>query len=159
MRIESIDNPDEALREAVNVELRRHNERANPTYWEKSGQSENNERPLNLFAFAPDGVVIGGLFASTRFSWLKISRMATKQDRRNEGIGHALLARAETIARERGCKHAYVDTMEYQAPDFYVRYGYRLAGTLEDWDSHGHKKFFLVKDLIGASQPSIATAK
>ena len=147
MRIESIDNPDDALREAVNVELRRHNEHANPIYWEKSGRPDNDERPLNLFAFAPDGVVIGGLFASTRFSWLKITSLSTKQDQRSKGVGRALLAQAESTARERGCKYAYVDTMEYQAPAFYVRSGYRLAGTLEDWDSHGHKKFFFVKDL------------
>jgi GNAT superfamily N-acetyltransferase len=148
VRIESIDNPDDAIREAVNVELRRHNEYASPLYWEKSGQPENDERPLNLFAFAPDGVVIAGLFASTRFLWLKITIMSTKQDHRGQGIGSALLAQAESIARKRGCKYAYVDTMEYQAPDFYARSGYRLAGTLEDWDSHGHKKLFFVKDLL-----------
>jgi GNAT superfamily N-acetyltransferase len=148
MRIEAIDNPDETLREAVNVELRGHNEHANPIYWEKSGQPENDERPLNLFAFASDGVVIAGLFASTRFSWLKIIIMSTKRDRRSQGIGRALLAQAETIARERGCKYAYVDTMEYQAPGFYSKAGYHLTGTLEDWDSHGHKKFFFVKNLL-----------
>jgi GNAT superfamily N-acetyltransferase len=147
MRIESIDNPDEALREAVNVQLRHHNEQANPIYWEKSGKSENDERALNLFAFGPDGVVLGGLFAVTRFSWLKITIMATREDRRGEGIGRALLAQAEATARERGCKYAYVDTMEYQAPHFYSHAGYRLVGTLEDWDSHGHKKFFFVKNL------------
>jgi GNAT superfamily N-acetyltransferase len=105
-------------------------------------------RALSLFAFAPDGVVLGGLFGSTRFSWLKITIMATRQDRRGEGIGRALLAQAEATAKERGCKYAYVDTMEYQAPVFYSQAGYRLAGTLDDWDSHGHKKFFLIKNLV-----------
>ena len=100
-----------------------------------------------MFAFAPDGVVIAGLFASTRFSWLKITLIATKQGQRSKGVGAALLTQAESTARERGCKYAYVDTMEYQAPAFYIRSGYRLAGTLEDWDSHGHKKLFFVKDL------------
>jgi len=93
-------------------------------------------------------VVIGGLLASTTFSWLKITIMSTKQDHRSQGIGRALLAQAETIAKERGCKYAYVDTMEYQAPAFYSKAGYRPTGTLEDWDSHGHKKFFFVKDLL-----------
>src|SRR5258706_5555864 len=119
MRIELIDNPDETLSEAVKLELRRHNRASSPIWWEKSGRPENDERALNLFAFAPDGVVLGGLFGSTCFSWLKITMMATKQDRRGEGIGRALLAQAEATARERGCKYAYVDTMEYQAPAFY----------------------------------------
>ena len=37
--------------------------------------------------------------------------------------------------------------METQAPEFYEKAGYRVAGLLEDWDSHGNSKFFFVKDL------------
>lgn len=37
--------------------------------------------------------------------------------------------------------------MDYQAPDFYQRAGYRVAGQLPDWDSHGHTKLFFVKLL------------
>jgi GNAT superfamily N-acetyltransferase len=148
MRIESIDSPSESLKEAVQIELRRHNERANPIYWSKSGEPENTERPLNVFAFAPDGVVIGGVIASTRFSWLKIVIMATNEDQRGRGIGRALLSRAEAIAKERGCKYAYADTMDYQAPGFYSKAGYRLVSTFDDWDSHGHKKMLFVKECL-----------
>jgi GNAT superfamily N-acetyltransferase len=146
-RIESIDDPDASLREAVNAELRRHNELANPIWWARSGDAANAELQLNLFALDADGTVLGGLFGSTSFSWLKISITATRRDRRLQGIGRALISRAEAIGRERGCKYAYVDTMDYQAPEFYLKAGYRVAGTLNDWDSHGHNKLLLVKDL------------
>ena len=92
--------------------------------------------------------MLGGLFATTRFCWLKIDIMATRFDHRKQGVGRALLDRAEGVARQRGCKYVYVDTMDYQAPDFYGRLGYRVAGALSDWDSHGHTKFVLVKDLL-----------
>ncbi len=73
--------------------------------------------------------------------------MATDKAHRNKGVGKALLAKAEEIAGERGCKCVYADTMEYQAPGFYKKTGFKPAGQLEDWDSHGHKKFFFVKGL------------
>jgi GNAT superfamily N-acetyltransferase len=147
MRIELIDDPKEDLQESVKSVLRHHNQSSNPVWWEKTDQPENDARPLNLFAFSPDGDVVGGLFATTRFLWLKIDIMTTRVDRRGSGIGRGLLAKAETVAMDRGCKYAYVETMEYQAPRFYSKAGYTTVGTLDDWDSHGHKKFLFVKNL------------
>lgn len=92
--------------------------------------------------------MLGGLFATTRLSWLRIDIMATRSDHRRRGVGRALLDRAELVARQRACKYAYVDTMDYQAPDFYGHLGYRVVGALPDWDSHGHTKFMLVKGLV-----------
>ena len=56
MRIEVIQDPDDELREAVNAELRRHNEIANPVYWEKSHQHDGVEQDLNVFAFDQEGM-------------------------------------------------------------------------------------------------------
>ncbi len=147
MNLEVIDLPGDELCEAVNVLLRSHNRTSNPVFWEARGRPENRSVALNVFAFDADRRVIGGLFGSTQFSWLKVEIMAVVDHRRGEGIGGALLARAEEIGRERGCKYAFTETMEFQAPKFYQRAGYRIAGAVDDWDSHGHRKYFLVKDL------------
>jgi ribosomal protein S18 acetylase RimI-like enzyme len=55
------------------------------------------------------------------------------------------LAEREAVAR--GCRHAFLDTMDYQAPDFYQKLGYQIAGKLDDWDSHGHAQFLFTKQL------------
>jgi GNAT superfamily N-acetyltransferase len=86
-----------------------------------------------------------GLFAETQLAWLRISVMAVSPERRSQGLGTALLAEAERQAAGRGCKYAYVDTMQYQAPHFYQKRGFALAGSIPDWDSHGHTKLFLTK--------------
>lgn len=142
-----IEQPDAAQCEAVNAELRRLNETENSVYWEASGKPENDAIPINLFAFDDDGGVIGGLFGSTRFSWLKIDVMATRADLRRSGIGKALVKEAERLAAVRGCKYVYVDTMDFQAPGFYEKLGYEGVGRIEDWDSHGHAKLFFSKRL------------
>ena len=146
-QIEAIDTPSEELCEAVNVMLRTHNQRANPEFWKAMEREENQPVPIQLFAFDATREAIGGLFGSTQFQWLKTDIMAVAEASRGSGIGRTLLERAEAIARERGCHRAYVDTMAYQAPNFYEKAGYSVVGRLEDWDSVGHSKYFLVKGL------------
>jgi GNAT superfamily N-acetyltransferase len=126
--------------------LREHNWTANAPFMSLLQLSEHEARPLVLLA-SEGSEVIGGLFAETQLAWLRISIMSVHPERRSQGIGAALLAQAEREARARGCRHSYVDTMEYQAPRFYLAHGYRVVGELPDWDSHGHRKFFLTKAL------------
>ena len=148
-----IDDPDDELREAVHFELRTHNEISSPVYWQASGLGENRPLPLSLFAFDRDQVVVGGLFGSTQFAWLKIEVMATRKDLRGQGIGTMLVRQAERVGIGRGCKYSFVDTMQFQAPEFYEKLGYHIVGRLEDWDSHGHAKLFLTKQL-GPKSPT-----
>lgn len=132
--------------------LREHNWTVNAPFMEKLHQPEHEAKPLVLLA--RDGEhVIGGLFAETQLLWLRLSIMAIAPDSRSRGIGAALLAEAERQAIARGCQYAYVDTMEYQAPDFYLAQGYTVVGEIPDWDSHGHRKFYLTKRLGETNAP------
>jgi len=91
--------------------------------------------------------ILGGLIATTRNKWLRISIMAVSPSHRGQGLGSLLVHEAEALACGRGCRYAYVDTMSYQAPAFYRKLGYRQTGQLKDWDSAGHAKLFFVKRL------------
>ena len=126
--------------------LREHNWAVNPDYMEQLHQPEHDARSLVLLATA-DSRVVGGLFAETQFAWLRISIMAVDPGYRSRGIGAALLAEAERRAVARGCRHAYVDTMEYQAPRFYLAHGFDIVGQIPDWDSRGHAKLYFSKRL------------
>lgn len=127
--------------------LREHNWAENPGYMERLQGLDYRSEPLVLLASAGEQMV-GGLFAETQLAWLRISIMAVHPGWRSRGIGAALLAAAEHEALRRGCRQVYVDTMEYQAPDFYRAQGFTVAGEIPDWDSHGHRKFYLIKSLI-----------
>ena len=126
--------------------LREHNWAVNPDFMRKLQMPEHEAKPLVLLAMA-DERIVGGLFAETQLSWLRISIMAVSPESRSQGIGAALLAEAERLAIKRGCKHAYVDTMEYQAPRFYQAHGFNIVCQIPDWDSHGHQKLYLSKRL------------
>jgi len=126
--------------------LREHNWSANPEFMELLQQPKQQARSLILLATA-DERVVGGLFAETQLAWLRISIMSVDPQWRSRGIGASLLAEAERQAITHGCKHAYVDTMDYQAPRFYLAHGFTVVGEIADWDSHGHSKLFLSKRL------------
>lgn len=105
------------------------------------------EQPFFLVSRDDAGQVIGGLQGLTLYRWLKIEIMAVHPDARGRGIGTQLMKAAEQRGIECGCDFAYVDTMSHQAPAFYRGLGYLESGRLEDWDSHGHDKFFFTKAL------------
>jgi len=124
--------------------LREHNWVENPGFMQDLQKAE--ARPLVLLSQGEAGV-LAGLLAETQLSWLRISILAVDPDSRSNGLGGALLAEAERQAVARGCKYAYVDSMEYHAPGFYLAHGYAIAGQIPDWDSHGHSKFYFTKHL------------
>ncbi len=53
---------------------------------------------------------------------------------------------AEDEAKARGCHSVHVDTMSWQAPEFYKKFGYVVISELQDIPT-GHKKYHLIKQL------------
>ena len=146
MNIQSILEPSDDLKQQVLDRLRAFNHAANPSFYKKL-EAPGSAMPLNLFAFHDDGTLAGGLLGKTQLAWLKTEILIVDERHRNSGIGKTLMQRAESEAMARGCVHAYVDTMAWQARGFYEKLGYRVAGELPDWDSHGHSKYFLIKKM------------
>lgn len=64
---------------------------------------------------------------------------------RKGGYGTNLIQAAEKTARERGCLHALVDTLSFQALPFYQKNGYQLQLTLENFPEQGVARHYLSK--------------
>ena len=138
-------NLDDESVEAIRGLLRSHNQTANPQLWAKFDAGTSEPQPLQIALRTEANRTVAGLLASTCMSWLKIEIMAVHAEHRRQGIGAKMLQAAEAVRR--GCLYSFVDTMDYQAPGFYQRCGYETIGTIIDWDSHGHTKFFLSRSL------------
>ncbi len=106
----------------------------------------DNYQPLNLFVRAEDGAMLGGLLGGTYWGWLYISIFWLDESLRRQGLGSQILRRAEEEAKQRGCKHVYLDTIDFQALPFYQKHGYTIFGILDD-KPPGHQSYFLRKDL------------
>jgi len=147
--------PDTDETKQISEWLRQFNLQTNSEFMTRwMDESNPVEIPLNLVVEIDDELV-GGLLGVTLFSWLKVSILVVKQEHRQQGFGKDLMLEAERIAIERGCTKAYVDSMQYQAPEFYQKLGYEIVGKLSDWDSHGHSKFFFEKHLVKSPLPRL----
>ncbi len=97
-------------------------------------------RRINLNALTEDGRVVGGIRAFIISSLLRIEVLFVDEAQRGQAIGARLLAEAEQLARGMGAKNASLETFEFQAPEFYARYGYMEMSRIK-----GHAKdFYLV---------------
>jgi GNAT superfamily N-acetyltransferase len=120
--------------------------RAGLSAYNRTNASDDSFTPLVLMVRDPRGAVIGGLLGGTYWGWLVIEVLWLAEAARHRGLGSQLLERAEHIALERGCHAAHLDTMSFQAPDFYKKHGYTIFGVLDDLP-RGHQRIFLKKEL------------
>lgn len=105
-------------------------------------------QPLSMVLRDPTGRVVGGLVGATYGGWLVIQILWVAEERRGHGYGRTLLTMAEQEARRRGCHHAHLDTMSFQARPFYEHAGYTVLGTRRDLPQ-GHSRSFIQKALAG----------
>jgi GNAT superfamily N-acetyltransferase len=90
--------------------------------------------------------IVGGLIGATFWDWLFVELLWVAAEKRRKGLGKALLQKAETEARKRGARNAYLNTYSFQAPGFYKKLGYRQFGELSNFPA-GHKHHWLTKAL------------
>jgi GNAT superfamily N-acetyltransferase len=114
-----------------------------------TGQPDANT-PLVITVRGDDGTLRGGLLGDTYWGWLYVQILWLDESVRGQGIGSRLMQMAEQIAVERGCHAAHLDTMDFQAPDFYRKLGYSVFGRLDDLPT-GHSRLFLQKSLVPRS--------
>jgi GNAT superfamily N-acetyltransferase len=137
----------EPVLEAIRAQLRAFNREANPAFYALRDLPENAPRALHVVAYDAAGGVAGGLIGSTCLDWLDIDILAVRAGDRGRGIGRRIVRAAEAEAVARGCRYAAVDTADFQAPGFYGKLGYAVAGKFEDRDGLGHAKWFFTRRI------------
>ena len=107
---------------------------------------EDGHTPLNIVEYDADGQIVGGILGGTYWGWMYVDILWVDENHRRKGIGSKLLQKAESEAIRRGCHHVHLDTMSWQAPEFYQKHGYGIIGILPDIPS-GNQKYLLMKAL------------
>ena len=107
---------------------------------------EDGHTPLNIVEYDTNGNIIGGILGGTYWGWMYVDILWVHENHRYKGIGSKLLREAETEAVRRGCHHVHLDTMSWQAPEFYQKHGYEVIGILPDIPN-GNQKYLLMKAL------------
>ena len=114
--------------------------------YNRSKREAAESEPLNLYVEDEHGEIMAGLVAETFGNWLEIEYLFVKEDLRGQGIGSQLLKQAESEAKKRNCRFAFVNTYQFQAPAFYQKHGYKEVFTLKDYPYTGQRHYYQ-KDL------------
>ena len=110
MKIEITDVPNEHDDAFVASQLRAYN----------AAFTVGDFKLLRVFARDADGSIIGGLLADTYWQYLEVHVLWVSEAHRNAGHATRLLNAAESETRQRGCKHAFLDTFSFQSLGFFT---------------------------------------
>lgn len=99
-------------------------------------------RELGIYLENDSGQKLAGFIGETHGNWLTVNFLWVSEKMRGQHIGSQLLDQAETIAKERGCKYAFLDTFSFQAPAFYMKHGYEQVFLLEKYPVTGQRHYF-----------------
>jgi ribosomal protein S18 acetylase RimI-like enzyme len=112
--------------------------------------AENDVRSLCVFVRDDDDAIIGGLTGRTYWRYLDIAFLWVDEKYRGRGIATRVMGAAEREAAGRGCEHAFLDTLSFQALGFYQKLGYIEFGRLSGF-SGKHDRYWLRKSLTKAA--------
>jgi GNAT superfamily N-acetyltransferase len=98
--------------------------------------------------------VLGGLYGKLFYRWMFIELLAVPEQVRGQGLGSRLMKLAEELALEKKCVGIWLDTFDFQAPEFYRSHGFSEFGTLSDYPP-GHRRFFFQKRLDQAGESGL----
>ena len=100
---------------------------------------------VNLFLKDDAGQIYGGIIGEICWNWMEIQYLFVDAAYRGAGYGKKLLAEAEKLAREKRCDFMKLDTLSFQALDFYKKQGFEVYGVIENAGRHTH--YYLKKDF------------
>ncbi len=106
-------------------------------------------KQLDFFAFFirdEAGKIVGGCNGDNMYGSLFVGQLWVTEALRGKGYGKQLMQKAEDLAKEQKCNFMAVNTMDWEALDFYKKLGFHV-----EFERHGFDKnsvfYFLRKDL------------
>ena len=95
---------------------------------------------------AESGKIVGGISGKTSLGLMFVDLVYLPEALRGRDIGTRMMELAEEEAQRRGCRAGVLYTINFQAPGFYQRLGWRVFGEIP-CDPPGTSRFFLTKDF------------
>ncbi|MCM2477696.1 GNAT family N-acetyltransferase [Rhizobium sp. CG5] len=92
-----------------------------------------DRRDLSIPIRDAEGKTEGGLIGYTGRGWLCVEFLFVPERYRGRGLAGKLLQLAEDEAKARGCKGAYIDTINPAALRAYERQGYKPFGRIDNF--------------------------
>jgi GNAT superfamily N-acetyltransferase len=115
----------------------------------QNAKEKRNLDPVEPFAFFirdENNEIRGGCNGNIGYEWLYIDQLWVDKSLRGQGYGSTLMQAALNLAAEKKCLHAAVNTGDWEALDFYKKFGFRVE-LKRDGLANNSLFYFLRKDL------------
>lgn len=113
----------------------------------KQVRGHETGRTFGFFLKDTAGKIIGGCSGFMFYGCLTVDLLWVEEALRGQGYGTELMTAAEKLAAQEKCRFIVVNTMDFEALDFYKQLGY-----LVEFERHGFDKesifYFLRKNLL-----------
>ena len=112
-------------------------------------KQQKGQEPLQFFAFFirdEDNTIIGGCNGCTLYGSLYIDQLWVDDSIRHQGYGTQLIKVAEQFGLDHQCTFATVNTMDWEAEDFYKKLGFKVDFVRSGYEKNS-KMLFLSKML------------
>ena len=126
--------------DVLNIEIKENPEKTENEIIEKNLYAFNDEffgKPYDFSVFLKDNnnKIQGGIIAQLRLKLklLYLDFIWIDPAFRKRGFGRKIVDIAEKIARNKGCKFAELETLDFQAEDFYKKLGYCRFGVIKEY--------------------------
>lgn len=109
-------------------------------------QFKGRYQEVNLYLKNDAGQFLGGIMGEICWNWMEVHYLFVDEQLRKSGYGTKLLIQAEAIAKDKKCDFIKLDTLSFQALDFYQNHGFEVYGIIEN--AGGYTHYYLKKDII-----------
>lgn len=92
----------------------------------KESVGQGSAYPFAIFIRDKEGNIIAGCNGSIIFGSIYIDQLWVKPNLRGQGIAKRLMKFVHSYGKKQGCTLATVTTMDFQAPVFYQKLGYKV---------------------------------
>lgn len=99
------------------------------------------------YIYENDLETVAGVSLEYYWGIMHINFLWVDEKMRGKRIGEELLSFVEKLAIEKQCTILYLETLTFQAPNFYKKFGFEEFGVLEDMPEKGVSLHFMKKYL------------
>ena len=107
---------------------------------------QKGQKPIEYFGFFirdRANNIQGGCNGAILYGCLHVDQLYVAESLRKQGYGKKLMRAAEKLAKERDCTFATVNTMDWEALEFYKKLGYFVEFTRRGYEKDSIFYFFL----------------
>ena len=108
---------------------------------EKHGVPAFDQQQFSFIASDDSHDFLGGAKGKVFAGWCQLSWLYSTQD--IKGVGSQLMRSVEAFAKQHKCQGILVDTLEYQAPDFYTKHGFETFGEIPNFIESQKRLYFI----------------